>query len=127
MTTVLFRPTDSDILTGTYVLASSWRPKKEGAKRLLDTLDSSKKLKTRLGFALGQGLVLSLLIGYFTEQWRFGLAALLVFGLLVQFAFERMKNSIEASRLEALSQLGWNDDSLSEEEYRARILKILNG
>ncbi|RPG71721.1 MAG: hypothetical protein CBC59_001145 [Euryarchaeota archaeon TMED99] len=101
--------------------------KKEGAKRLLDTLDSAKKLKTRLGFALGQGLVLSLLIGYFTEQWRFGLAALLVFGLLVQFAFERMKNSIEASRLEALSQLGWNDDSLSEEEYRARILKILNG
>ena len=101
--------------------------KKEGAKRLLDTFDSAKKLKTRLGFALGQGLVLSLLIGYFTEQWRFGLAALLVFGLLVQFAFERMKNSIEASRLEALSQLGWNDDSLSEEEYRARILKILNG
>lgn len=101
--------------------------KKEGAKRLLDTLDSAKKLKTRLGFALGQGLVLSLLIGYFTEQWRFGLAALLVFGLLVQFAFERMKNSIEASRLEALSQLGWNDDSLSEDEYRARILKILNG
>lgn len=101
--------------------------KKEGAKRLLDTLDSARKLKTRLGFALGQGLVLSLLIGYFTEQWRFGLAALLVFGLLVQFAFERMKNSIEASRLEALSQLGWNDDSLSEEEYRTRILKILNG
>ena len=101
--------------------------KKEGAKRLLDTLDSARKLKTRLGFALGQGLVLSLLIGYFTAQWRFGLAALLVFGLLVQFAFERMKNSIEASRLEALSQLGWNDDSLSEEEYRARILKILNG
>tara|TARA_B100001758_G_C17839961_1_gene318638 strand:- start:118 stop:432 length:315 start_codon:yes stop_codon:yes gene_type:complete len=101
--------------------------KKEGAKRLLDTLDSARKLKTRLGFALGQGLVLSLLIGYFTAQWRFGLAALLVFGLLVQFAFERMKNSIEASRLEALSQLGWNDDSLSEEEYRTRILKILNG
>ena len=101
--------------------------KKEGAKRLLDTFDSAKKLKTRLGFAMGQGLVLSLLIGYFTGQWRFGLAALLVFGLLVQFAFERMKNSIEASRLEAISQLGWNDDSLSEEEYRTRILKILNG
>ena len=101
--------------------------KKEGAKRLLDTLDSAKKLRTRLGFALGQGLVLSLLIGYFTEQWRFGLAALLAFGLLIQFAFERMKNSIEASRLEALSQLGWKDDSFDEEEYRARILKILNG
>ena len=101
--------------------------KKEGAKRLLDTFDSAKKLKTRLGFAMGQGLVLSLLIGYFTGQWRFGLAGLLVFGLLIQFAFERMKNSIEASRLEAISQLGWSDDSLSEEEYRNRIMKILNG
>ena len=80
--------------------------KKEGAKRLLDTFDSAEKLKKRLGFALGQGLVVSLLIGYFTKQWRFGLAALLVFGLLVQFAFERMKNSIEASRLEAFAQLG---------------------
>lgn len=101
--------------------------KKEGAKRLLDTLDSTDKLRTRLGFALGQGLVLSLFIGYFTDEWRFGFAALLVFGLLIQFAFERMKNSIEASRLEALSQLGWKEDTLSDEEYRARITKILNG
>lgn len=101
--------------------------KKEGAKRLLDTFDSAQKLKKRLGFALGQGLVVSLLIGYFTNQWRFGLAALLVFGLLVQFAFERMKNSINASRLEAFAQLGWDDESVSEEEYRARISKILKG
>ncbi len=101
--------------------------KKEGAKRLLDTLVSKEKLQKRLGFALGQGLVLSLLIGYFTEQWRFGLAALLLFGLLIQFSFERMKNSIEASRLQAISDLGWKDDSLSDEEYRTRIMKILKG
>jgi len=101
--------------------------KKEGAKRLLDTLDSKGKLQKRLGFALGQGLALSLLIGYITEQWRFGLAALLLFGLLIQFSFERMKNSIEASRLQAISDLGWKDDSLSDEEYRTRITKILKG
>ena len=101
--------------------------KKEGAKRLLDTLVYKEKLQKRLGFALGQGFVLSLLIGYFTEQWRFGLAALLLFGLLIQFSFERMKNSIEASRLQAISDLGWKDDSLSDEEYRTRIMKILKG
>jgi hypothetical protein len=101
--------------------------KKEGAKRLLDTLVSKEKLQKRLGFALGQGFVLGLLIGYFTEQWRFGLAALLLFGLLIQFSFERMKNSIEASRLQAISDLGWKDDSLSDEEYRTRIMKILKG
>ena len=101
--------------------------KKEGAKRLLDTLVSKEKLQKRLGFALGQGFVLSLLIGYFTEQWRFGLAALLLFGLLIQFSFERMKNSIEASRLQAISDLGWKDGNLSDEEYKIRIMKVLNG
>tara|TARA_B100001142_G_scaffold319264_1_gene362530 strand:+ start:1645 stop:1959 length:315 start_codon:yes stop_codon:yes gene_type:complete len=101
--------------------------KKEGAKRLLDTFDSKRKLQNRLGLAIGQGLVLSLIIGYLTEQWRFGLGALLVFGLLIQYSFERMKNSIEASRLQAISDLGWKETSLSEEECRTRIEKILNG
>ncbi|HJL96967.1 MAG TPA: hypothetical protein QF401_02335 [Candidatus Poseidoniaceae archaeon] len=101
--------------------------KKEGAKRLLDTLDSKRKLQKRLGFAVVQGLVLSLLIGWLTEQWRFALAAMLLFGLLIQFAFERMKNSIEASRLQAIGDLGWKETELSEEEYRARIEKIVNG
>jgi len=101
--------------------------KKEGAKRLLDTLDSKGKLQSRLRFAIAQGLLLSLLIGYFTDQWRFGLAALLFFGLLIQFSFERMKNSIDASRLQAITDLGWKDASLSDEEYRARLMKILNG
>jgi len=101
--------------------------KKEGAKRLLDTLDSAGKLQKRLGFAVGQSLLLSLLIGYFTEQWQFGIASLLLFGLLIQFSFERMKNSIGASRLQAISDLGWKDTSLSDEECRTRLLKILNG
>jgi hypothetical protein len=38
-----------------------------------------------------------------------------------------MSNSIEASRLQALSDLGWKEDTLSDEEYRARIDKTLNG
>lgn len=101
--------------------------KKEGAKRLLDTLDSKGKLQNRLRFAICQGVLLSILIGYFTEQWRFGLAALLLFGLLIQFSFERMKNSIEASQIQAITDLGWKDTSLSDEEYRVRLMKVLNG
>ena len=89
--------------------------KKEGAKRLLDTLDSKGKLQNRLRFAISQGVLLSILIGYFTEQWRFGLAALLLFGLLIQFSFER------------IADLGWKDSSLSDEEYRIRLMKVLNG
>ena len=101
--------------------------KKEGAKRLLDTLDSKDKLQNRLRFAISQGVLLSVLIGYFTEQWRFGLAALLLFGLLIQFSFERMKNSIEVSQIQAIADLGWKDTSLSDEEYRIRLMKVLNG
>jgi len=99
--------------------------KKEGAQRLLDSLRSKQKLRGRLGFAVAQGLILSLLIGYFTEQWRFGLAALLVFGLLIQFAFERMKTSIEASKLSALNDLGWKEHDLEDEEYRSRAQSLL--
>jgi hypothetical protein len=101
--------------------------KKEGAKRLLDTLDSKGKLQNRLWFAISQGVLLSILIGYLAEQWRFGLAALLLFGLLIQFSFERMKNSIEASQIQAMADLGWKDTSLSDEEYRIRLMKVLNG
>tara|TARA_B110000459_G_scaffold157881_1_gene173019 strand:- start:225 stop:539 length:315 start_codon:yes stop_codon:yes gene_type:complete len=101
--------------------------KKEGAKRLLDTLDSKGKLSNRLRFAISQAVILSFFIGYFTEQWRFGLAALLLFGLLIQFSFERMKNSIEASRIQAISDLGWKETSLSDEECKTRLMKILNG
>jgi hypothetical protein len=99
--------------------------KKESAQRLLDTLDSKNKLAKRLGFAVAQGLAVSLLIGYFTEQWKFGFAALLIFGLLIQFAFERMKNSIEVSQISALKDLNWKEIDLEDEEYRLRAQSIL--
>ena len=57
--------------------------------------------------------------------WQFAVAAILVFGLLIQFALERMSNSIEASRIQAVSDLGWKEQHLSDEEYRTRIEKIL--
>jgi hypothetical protein len=48
-------------------------------------------------------------------------------GVFIQFAFERMTISIEASRVKALADLGWKEDSLSDEEYLVRIEKALNG
>jgi hypothetical protein len=38
-----------------------------------------------------------------------------------------MKNSIEASQIQAIADLGWKDTSLSDEEYRIRLMKVLNG
>ena len=63
--------------------------KKEGAQRLIDSLDSQAKIKPRLVFAAVQGVLVAMAIAWFT-QWQFGVAAALVFLLLIQFAFERL-------------------------------------
>jgi hypothetical protein len=111
-------------LTNENKLGMHMATKKEGAQRLIDSLDSASKIRLRLWFAIGQALVVSFAVAWFT-QWQFGIAALLVFGLLVQFAFERMSNSIEASRLEALQILGWTVKDDTDESLRQKAEKIL--
>ncbi|MDE0857371.1 MAG: hypothetical protein OSA38_02250 [Candidatus Poseidoniaceae archaeon] len=99
--------------------------KKEGAQRLIDSLDSGARIQRRLWMAGVQAIVLSVAIAWFT-QWQFGIAAVLVFLLLIQFAFERMSNSIQASRLEALKILGWSDDDQTDDALRHKAEKILS-
>ena len=98
--------------------------KKEGAQRLIDSLDSQAKIKPRLAFAAVQGVLVAMAIAWFT-QWQFGIAAALVFLLLIQFAFERLSNSILASKLTALKVLGWNENGDSDEILRQKAEKIL--
>lgn len=98
--------------------------KKEGAQRLIDSLDSQAKIRPRLMFAIGQGVVLSMAIAWFT-QWQFGVAAALVFALLIQFAFERLSNSVLASKLTAMKMLGWSERGDSDERLRQKAEKIL--
>lgn len=99
--------------------------KKEGAQRLLDSLDSAVRIKQRLWLAIAQGVIVSVAVTWFT-QWQFGVAASLVFVLLIQFAFERMSNSIAASKLQALNDLGWSTEADSDEELREKAKKILS-
>ena len=99
--------------------------KKESAKRLLDSLDSAVRIKNRLGLAILQGVVITAAVTWFT-RWQFGVASALVFALLIQFAFERMSNSIEASKLQALNDLGWSENADSDETLRKKAEKILS-
>ena len=99
--------------------------KKEGAQRLLDSLDSAVRIKQRLWLAIAQGVIVSVAVTWFT-QWQFGVAASLVFVLLIQFAFERMSNSIAASKLQALNDLGWSTEVDSDKELREKAEKILS-
>ena len=99
--------------------------KKERAQRLLDSLDSAVRIKKRLWLAIAQGVIISLAVTWLT-RWQFGVAASLVFVLLIQLAYERMMNSIAASKLQALNDLGWSTEADSDEQLREKAEKILS-
>ena len=46
-------------------------------------------------------------------RWEFGVAALLLFGLLLQFAHERMTVILDAHALTGLKALGWDEHGKS--------------
>jgi len=99
--------------------------KKERAQRLLDSLDSAVRIKKRLWLAIAQGVIISLAVTWLT-RWQFGVAASLVFVLLIQLAYERMTNSIAASKLQAVNDLGWSTEADSDEQLREKAEKILS-
>ncbi len=99
--------------------------RKQAAQRLLDTIKSRKRMYLRGVFAIIQAVIVSILIGYFTT-WHFGLAALLLMGLLIQFAFDRMNNSIKASEITAIKSLRWKEDSLEKEDLEVTLNSIIN-
>jgi len=99
--------------------------RKQAAQRLLDTITSRKRMFSRSIFAIIQAIIISILIAYFTS-WHFGLAALLLMGLLIQFAFDRMNNSIKASQITAIKSLRWKEESLEKEDLEKTLNSIIN-
>ena len=83
------------------------------------------RIKKRLWLAIAQGVIISLAVTWLT-RWQFGVAASLVFVLLIQLAYERMTNSIAASKLQALNDLGWSTEADSDEQLREKAEKILS-
>ena len=98
--------------------------RKQAAQRLLDSFDSEKRMKARIVFAIIQAAIISFLIGFFTS-WHFGLAGLLLMALLIQFAFDRMNNSIIASKLASIKALKWTEDSLEKEDLNDSLYSIV--
>ena len=89
--------------------------KKEGAQRILDAHASSKTVRRRLlpvaiGIVLVGGGVTAL------TSWHFGLATVLVCGLLMQYAVERMNTILEASVASGLKAMGWDADTTLDED-----------
>ncbi len=99
--------------------------KKDGARRILDAQASLDRMKQRAILAAVVGLMLAGAITGLT-RWQFGLAAALLFGLLMQFSFERMGTSIRSSQLQGLKALGWKEDTVFDEEHLERLRNLLD-
>ena len=98
--------------------------KKEAAQLCLDALRSEDKLKRKVIIVAINIVIIAGLIAIITS-WHFGLAMVLICGLLGQFAHERMENSIEARKLLAIKSLNWQKSELENPELITKLSKII--
>ena len=97
--------------------------KKEGAQRVLDAHASSLKVKGRLVPVAVGILAIGLIVAYLT-RWEFGLATVLMCGLLFQYAVERMNTLLEASIANGLKDMGWEQPDKLDEKTLSKITTI---
>ncbi|MBH35163.1 MAG: hypothetical protein CMB74_06935 [Euryarchaeota archaeon] len=99
--------------------------KKEGAQRILDAKASAMKVQQRL-IPAGLGIVLIGVVVAYLSRWEFGLATVLMCGLLFQYALERMNTIVEASIANGLKDMGWDADTELDDQTMEKIRSIAN-
>lgn len=99
--------------------------KKEGAQRVLDAKASAMKVQQRLVPA-AMGIVLIGIVVAYLSRWEFGLATVLMCGLLFQYALERMNTIVEASIANGLKDMGWDADTELDDQALEKIRSIAN-
>ena len=99
--------------------------KKEGAQRILDAKASAMKVQQRL-IPAGLGIVLIGVVVAYLSRWEFGLATVLMCGLLFQYAVERMNTIVEASIANGLKDMGWDAETDLDEQTMEKIRSIAN-
>lgn len=90
--------------------------KTDAAKGLLSALEARKKLLPRTVISGVIAVAISSVIGVAT-QFGFGAASVLIFGLLVQYSHERVKEQIDVRIKVCLKDLGWKEIDLEKEAY----------
>ena len=98
--------------------------KKQAAQLCIDALNSEEKLKRKV-ILVGVNIVIISGVITFLTSWYFGLACLLVCGLLGQFAHERMDNSIQARKILAMKSLKWEQTELENPDLLGKLTKII--
>ena len=99
--------------------------KKEGAQRILDAKASAMKVQQRL-IPAGVGIVLIGVVVAYLTRWEFGLATVLMCGLLFQYAVERMNTIVEASIANGLKDMGWDAETELDDQTMEKIRSIAN-
>ena len=99
--------------------------KKEGAQRILDAKASALKVQQRL-IPAGLGIVLIGVVVAYLSRWEFGLATVLMCGLLFQYALERMNTIVEASIANGLKDMGWDAETELDDQAMEKIRSIAN-
>ena len=99
--------------------------KKEGAQRILDAKASAMKVQQRL-IPAGLGIVLIGVVVAYLSRWEFGLATVLMCGLLFQYAVERMNTIVEASIANGLKDMGWDAETELDDQTMEKIRSIAN-
>ncbi len=98
--------------------------RKQAAQLCIDALNSEKKLKQKVVIVAINIVIISGLVTFLTS-WYFGLACLLICGLLGQFAHERMDNSIQARKILAMKSLKWEQTELENPDLLGKLTKIV--
>ncbi len=98
--------------------------RKQAAQLCIDALNSEKKLKQKVVIVAINIVIISGLVTFLTS-WYFGLACLLICGLLGQFAHERMDNSIQARKILAMKSLKWEQTELENSDLLGKLTKIV--
>jgi len=99
--------------------------KKEGAQRILDAKASAMKVQQRL-IPVAMALVVIGIVVAYLSRWEFGLATVLLCGLLFQYALERMNTIVEASIANGLKDMGWDADTELDDQTLEKIRSIAN-
>ena len=98
--------------------------KKQAAQLCIDAINSERKLKQKVLIVVINILVIAIIITFLTS-WYFGLACVLICGLLGQFAHERMDNSIQARKILAMKSLNCQQSELENPELMTKLIKII--
>lgn len=88
--------------------------KKQAAQRILDSMESESRRKSRTIISIIPALISTAIIAmYYSYQVAIGCLILLL--AIIQFGHERMGKDIEESKNAAFKSLGWETEELTED------------